>query len=86
MSSRAITCRELVQLVSDYIEGALEHADRARFEAHLELCDGCSAYVDQMRKTIAMVGGLREDDIPAPAKDSLLAAFRDWRANSPKQS
>jgi hypothetical protein len=39
-----------------------------------------------MRKTIAMVGGLREDDIPAPAKDSLLAAFRDWRANSPKQS
>lgn len=81
MRGRAITCRELVQLVTDYLEGALPPPDRARFEAHLGACDGCGAYVDQMRQTIAMLGRLREEDLAAPARESLLTAFRHWRAS-----
>lgn len=80
MSSRAITCRELVEIVTAYLEDALTPEDTRRFEQHLTDCEGCRAYLDQMRKTISMVGRLYEDNIAPSARDSLLAAFRDWRA------
>jgi anti-sigma factor RsiW len=75
-----LTCRELVELVTDYLEGALSPEDRDRFEAHLATCDGCSKYMRQMRETVRLTGMLREDQIPAAQKESLLSAFRSWRA------
>ena len=73
------SCKELVELVTDYLEGALPPPTRAAFEEHLELCEGCRAYLQQMELTIQMVGGLSEESIPAPAKAELLDAFRDWK-------
>jgi anti-sigma factor RsiW len=75
----AITCRELVALVTDYLEGALSEPERRRFEAHLAHCDGCHLHFEQMRITIATLGRLREDDLPPDARDRFLAAFGDWK-------
>jgi anti-sigma factor RsiW len=74
-----ITCRELVELVTEYFEGALPAADSRRFERHLVACPPCREYLSQLRDTIAAVGALREDDVPPAAKEELLAAFRDWK-------
>ncbi len=73
-----LTCQELVEIVSDYLEGALPEADRARFDAHLETCEGCRRYLDQMRTTIRVVGTLTEDDLDPGAKEQLLQLFREW--------
>ena len=78
-----LSCRELVELVTDYFEDALPASDRERFEDHLARCGGCTRYVDQMRATIAAVGRLEPEAIPAEAEDALLAAFRDWKAARP---
>ncbi len=80
IGTAGLSCRELVELVSDYLEGALSIGDRMRFEAHIESCDGCTAYLDQMRRTIALTGRLREEDVEPAALGELLAAFRDWRS------
>jgi anti-sigma factor RsiW len=74
-----LTCAELVELVTDYLEDALPPSERVRFDKHLGGCTGCRAYLDQMRATIRLVGHLTEDDVPAAAKASLLTAFRDWK-------
>ncbi len=74
-----ITCRELVELVNDYIEGALSDADRARFEAHLGICEACVTYVDQIRMTIGASGRLTEEQLDPQARDELLSAFRGWK-------
>ena len=76
---RDITCQEMVELVTDYVEGALPEPDRARFEQHLSLCDGCGAYLAQIRETIRMAGMLTEASIPPDAREALLAAFRTWK-------
>ncbi len=73
-----VTCQELVEIVSDYLEGALPEADRERFDAHLEVCEGCRRYLDQMRTTIRVVGTLSEDDLDPGARDQLLQLFREW--------
>ena len=78
-----LTCAELVELVSDYIEGALALDDRVRFEEHLTICSGCANYLDQMRTTIALSGRLRVDDLSPDVRAELVDAFRGWRANSP---
>jgi anti-sigma factor RsiW len=78
MAIREITCREVVELVTAYLDGAMSAPDRLLFEQHLVMCGGCATYLEQMRETIARAGELREDDIPAPALDALLAAFRNW--------
>jgi anti-sigma factor RsiW len=78
-----LSCRELVELVTDYFEDALTSDERTRFERHLAECDGCVNYVHQIRTTIRLTGGLREDDLAADVEASLLAAFRGWRADSP---
>jgi anti-sigma factor RsiW len=77
-SEPALTCIELVELVTDYLEGALDHRQRARFEQHIGGCDGCTAYLDEMRVTIAVVGHIEEDDLSEEARMELLAAFRNW--------
>ena len=75
-----IDCKDLVELVTDYLEGVLDAEDVERFEDHLALCDGCDVYVQQMRQTIEVVGALSEDDVPAGARTALLTAFREWRS------
>jgi anti-sigma factor RsiW len=74
-----LRCKELVELVTDYLEGALTPEDRARFEAHLAACAGCTRYLAQIRETIRLTGTLTEEQIPPAQRDELLAAFRDWR-------
>ena len=74
-----LTCREVVELLSDYLDGALDPLERARVAAHLEMCPECTAYLAQLRATIGALGRLREEDIPAPILVRLVAAFRGWR-------
>ena len=73
-----LTCQELVELVTDYLEEMLSPAELARFEAHLLDCDDCPMYLDQLRTTIRLVGRLTEDDVPPDAKTRLLIHFRAW--------
>jgi predicted anti-sigma-YlaC factor YlaD len=73
-----ITCAELVELVTEYLEGALEPTLVERFEEHLVLCDGCSIHVQQMAETIRMTGSLREEDLQPEMAERLLVAFRSW--------
>jgi anti-sigma factor RsiW len=80
LTARAMTCRELVQVITDYLEGNLSRRDRRRFEAHIRGCDGCTTYVEQMRETIRLTGVLGEDDLEPAARDELLAVFRDWKS------
>jgi anti-sigma factor RsiW len=79
IADNELTCAELVELVTDYLEGALPPSERSRFEQHLDGCTGCRNYLEQMRTTVRLVGRLTEDDVPAAAKNDLLAAFRDWK-------
>ena len=75
----AISCQEVVEVVTDYLEGTLAAEDAAIFEAHLELCEGCRWYLDQMRITIESVGRIEDEDVPAELRDTVLAAFRKRR-------
>lgn len=77
-----LACRELVELVTDYLEGALGASDRARFERHIAECEGCAAYLDQVRETIALAGRLTPESLSPEARETLLRAFRT-RATSP---
>jgi len=76
-SHEHVSCQEVVELVTDYLEGALSPEQATLFEQHLNFCDGCDWYVDQMRATIATVGRIEEEDVPTDVRDKLLAAFRD---------
>jgi predicted anti-sigma-YlaC factor YlaD len=77
-----LTCQELVELVTDYLEGVLPSQKLAAFEEHLQDCEGCTHYLEQMRITIHTVGKLSEQDIAPPAQEKLLHIFRDWKANN----
>jgi anti-sigma factor RsiW len=74
-----LTCQELVELVTDYLEGTLPRRQRRRFEQHISGCDACTTYLGQMRATIELTGRLRAKDLDPDAEAELLAAFRDWR-------
>lgn len=74
-----LTCQELVELVTDYLEGALPREDVARFEAHLAACPGCEIYLEQVRTTIAVTRASGNHVEPATVSP-LLDAFRKWRA------
>jgi len=74
-----ITCQEVVELVTDYIDRALPADEAALFEQHINFCDGCIFYVEQMRATVATVGRIEEEDVPPETKDKLMAAFREWK-------
>jgi anti-sigma factor RsiW len=76
-----LTCQELVELVTDYLEDRLETDERARFERHLAECEGCRAYLEQMRHTILMLGSLPADSLEGRAKERLVAAFRYWKTD-----
>ena len=74
-----LECRELVELVTDYLEDALAPDERVRFERHLSGCDGCTAYLGQLRATLRAAGRLTERSLPDGAWDRLLDAFRSWK-------
>lgn len=78
-----VTCRELVELVTEYLEGAMSAREVALFEAHLSACPGCTAYFEQMRQTIRLAGKLTEDSIAPQARDDLLRVFRNWKKVGP---
>jgi anti-sigma factor RsiW len=75
---RPLTCQQVVELVTDYLDGAMEPRRRARFEAHLAGCDGCTNYLEQFRTTVSVVGRLDTSDVPEPVMAELLVAFRGW--------
>jgi predicted anti-sigma-YlaC factor YlaD len=79
MEREYLTCREMVELVTEYIEGTMPLRLRAIFEAHLSVCPGCTAYLDQMRQTIRVLGKLTEEAIAPQVRDELLKAFQDWK-------
>ncbi len=74
-----MTCRELVELVTAWLDDALPEEERSRFDDHLVGCPYCRFYLEQMRQTARMLGALSEDSIDPVARDTLLARFRDWR-------
>src|SRR3954468_7167869 len=82
--SEDLSCAQLVELVSDYVEGALSRVEQARVEDHLAQCGGCSIYFDQLRAAIELTGRLRTEDVPDEAAAVLLAAFRDWNVSPPE--
>ena len=73
-----MACRELVELVTDYLEDRLSPSDRERFEAHVADCEYCETYLEQMRQTIRALGRLPEESLSPEGRDALLAAFRGW--------
>jgi anti-sigma factor RsiW len=75
----ALSCQELVELVTAYLEGALSGEEHAAFEDHLASCGACRVYVEQMRTTIRLTGRLTPESIPADAERELLEAFRSWK-------
>jgi len=75
-----LSCRELVELVTDYLEGAMPARERRRFERHIAGCPHCTAYLEQLRTTLDVLGTIGEDDIEEPVREDLLAAFRGWHA------
>jgi anti-sigma factor RsiW len=78
-SIEQLSCQELVELVTDYLEGALPDRERDSFEHHIEGCTGCHEYFRQMRETIELTGSLSVSDVSPQAEAALLAAFRDWK-------
>ena len=75
----ALTCRELVELVTEYLDGGLSHRDRLRFDRHIAGCPNCTAYLGQFRETIRLTGTLRVEDVGPAARAELLESFRSWK-------
>lgn len=75
----ALSCKELVELVTEFLEGTLPPSERTRFEMHIAACSGCGAYLRQMRDTLRVAGRLSEESLPEPAREDLLRVFRGWR-------
>ena len=75
---RQFSCQQMVELVTEYLDGAMEPRRRARFEAHLAGCDGCSNYLEQFRTTVAVVGRIEVADVPESVMNELVSAFRTW--------
>ncbi len=79
---RDLSCRELVELVTDYLEDRLPPEERTRFELHVGYCGGCRVYLDQIRALARAAGRLTEESIPAEARQELLQAFRSWKSGT----
>ncbi len=79
--TKSITCRDAVALVSDYLDGGLTWRARRRLERHLADCGACTAYLEQMRVTVATAGTLTEDDLPDDVLNGLLDVFQKFHAD-----
>ena len=76
---RDLVCQQAVELVTDYLEGALSRRDRGRFEAHLAGCPHCTEYLAQMRETIRLTGRLEPEDLTAQQQEEFVELYRRWR-------
>jgi len=74
-----LTCEELVALVTDYFDGAMTESERFRFDAHLDLCNGCRNHLEQVKSAVSVLHRLGDDDLPTETRDRLLLAFRTWK-------
>jgi len=81
LSRRELVCQQAVELVTDYLEGALSRAGRRRFEAHLAGCPHCTEYLAQMRATIELTGTVTAGDLTPRMQDEFIALYRRWRAD-----
>jgi anti-sigma factor RsiW len=79
MTNNELTCKELVEIVTEYLEGTLPEPDRLRFEAHLGSCSGCTNYLQQMQQTIHTLGTLTEETIAPQTRAELLQIFKNWK-------
>jgi anti-sigma factor RsiW len=79
--SRDLVCRQAVELVTDYLEGALSRGERRRFEAHLAACPHCTEYLRQMRATISVAGTLEPDDLTPEMQDEFIDLYRRWQSD-----
>ena len=80
---RDLVCEQAVELVTDYLDGALSRRQRRRFEAHIRACPNCSAYLEQIQAVIATSGSITPDDLTPQARDDLTALYRQWRGEEP---
>ncbi len=76
-----MVCKEVVEAVTEYLEGAMSGRDRARFESHLDGCPHCREYLAQMRSTLDVLGRIEPDDLAPEVRDELVALYRRWRAD-----
>ena len=74
-----LDCNEFVELVTAYLDGALDEETEQRFNDHLEMCDGCDTYLDQIRQTTKTLGSMTPEALPDASRQALLDAFRDWK-------
>ena len=81
MSDDELLCREVAEILTEYLDGAMAADERIRLEQHLLICEGCTSYVEQFRETIRLTGRLAEEPIPAETATKLLDVFRAWRAS-----
>lgn len=77
-----LVCQQVVELITDYLEGALSRSQRRRFEAHLEGCEHCTEYLAQMRATIRLTGRLRSEDLTPEMREDFTELYRRWRSES----
>ena len=77
---REIVCQQAVELVTDYLEGALSRRDRRRFEAHLAACEHCTEYLEQVRVTVRLSGRLAPDDLTPEMRADFIALYERWRS------
>jgi anti-sigma factor RsiW len=77
--SATLVCREFVELVTDYLDGALPRRERRRMDAHMRDCHGCTAYLEQVRATVRVLGELPPEPADPHTRETLLAAFRELR-------
>lgn len=79
LAPHSLVCREAVELMSDYLDGALRRRDRRRLERHLADCDGCRAYLEQLRTTVALAGRAEPDGLTPEALEGLVEVYRHWK-------
>lgn len=79
MSSAIRSCKDVVELVTEYFEDALSPSDRSRFEEHVMSCPPCRAHLEQMQETIRLLGSIPEETVSPDAEQALIDAFRDWK-------
>jgi predicted anti-sigma-YlaC factor YlaD len=82
---RDLVCQQAVELVTDYLEGALGRRDRRRFESHLRACPNCRAYLEQIRTTIQLAGAIEPHDLTPEASADLVELYQRWRSDSTKR-
>jgi anti-sigma factor RsiW len=77
-----LVCQQAVELMSDYLEGSLSRRDRRRLEKHLAACDACTAYLEQLRETIAASGVVAPEDLAPDVLETLTDLFRRFREDT----